>query len=203
VGERTTRIAAIAALSIQPVFFAYWLIAGWLEPHYSPAREFVSEMGAPGMAAPWLLDLMLVVWGISMVLAAIAIRRARPAAMLMLVAGVACALAGPLHMECVPSLHPHCPGIHEPTQQAHQWLSLINELALTFSVFAVAAVLWPRALGKALLVPASVGLAVFILGFFAKTGDPHAGLAQRLGILAAQGWIGLLALWALVARPAR
>jgi hypothetical protein len=40
-----------------------------------------------------------------------------------------------------------------------------------------------------------------VFGLFAKAGDPHAGLAQRVAILSAQGWIGLLAVGALVSRP--
>jgi hypothetical protein len=205
VGERATRIAAWVALAIQPVFFAYWLIAGAVEPHYSPTREYVSEMGASTAARPWLLDLMLVLWGISILAAAFALRRtlnisrvAWPVGLLVL-AGVADALAGPIHLSCAASVHPGCAGSHSFLHEAHNRLAEINQVALTLSAAALAFAQWPRLAGKLLIVPSLFALAFLAAGLSADAHDPHAGLAQRIGFVAAQGWIMVLAVGALFA----
>ena len=204
-GERRTRVAAWTALAIQPVFLAYWLIAGLVEPHYSPTREFVSEMGASTAARPWLLDLMLSLWGVSLLAVAIAVhgatrsRRFAAAVALLAVAGVASVLAGPIHLSCAASVHPHCPGSGSFLHRAHNGLATINQFGIALSSPAVVWALWPRTAAKVLLGPALLGVALLLYGLIAgDPHDPHAGLGQRTGFVVAQGWIMVLAVSALI-----
>lgn len=197
------RRAAWAALLVQPAFLAYWLIASALEPGYSPARQHVSELGAPRAAAPWLLDAMLVLWGASMILAAVAVRRAwagraRLAVALLALAGVCLALAGPFHLTCWPSVARGC-ARGDFSAAAHGILAGTGQIALLLSVPALAWALRGERAGRRLLLPAGIALLV-LLGF--ATG-PHGdrsrrGAEQRVGIAAAQAWIAGIAAAALV-----
>lgn len=200
------RRAAWAALLLQPVFTAYWALAGALEPGYSPTRQHISELGAPRASAPWLLDAMLVVWGASMLLAALALRRALPRARvtmaLLVVAGVAIALAGPFHLACWTSLDPRCPGHDAFSARAHNALAFVNQIALLLSAPALAWALRGTRVGK-LLVPLALIAVVTALGLWAgrPRGDrDRRGAEQRVSIVLAQLWIAGIAGGTLVRR---
>src|SRR5436305_12607748 len=51
------RIRSLAWLAIaaQAVFIASWVIAGALEPGYSPARSTISALEADGASHPWIV----------------------------------------------------------------------------------------------------------------------------------------------------
>jgi hypothetical protein len=50
--RRRVRALACLAIAAQVVFVVGWIIAGALEPGYSPVRSYVSELGRRGAAHP-------------------------------------------------------------------------------------------------------------------------------------------------------
>lgn len=194
---------------MQPVFAAYWLIASATEPGYAPLRQYISELGAPRAAAPVLLDVMLVVWGTSIVLAGWALREVAPrragiAGLLLIVSGIAVGLAGPVHLECWASIHPGCAGAHAALQRGHNALAWISQVALAFSAVMLAWGLRDQIL-RAMLAGASAVVLLYVGGWVGPAGghDRHAGLAQRLGIGSAQVWVLVMAVGVLIATSRR
>ena len=197
------RAGAWVALGVQPVWTACWLLAGALEGGYSPTHQYVSELGWTGDASAWLVNGGLVLWGVSMVAAGVALRavgsrRAVVPAALLMVAGIAIALAGPLHVDCYVTIHKNCG--HSFSHHAHMWLSLVAETGLTLSGPAVAWALWPSLVARLLLPGAALGVGLYAWGWIAGTSDSSIqGVAQRIGILTAEGWLMLIGVGALLA----
>ena len=52
--RRRTLLLAWAAILAQVVFVGGWVLAGALEPRYSPVRQYISELGRDGAANPWI-----------------------------------------------------------------------------------------------------------------------------------------------------
>lgn len=200
---RVARALAWAALAGQLLFIAAWVVAGALEPGYSHVEQAVSELGAGDAAHPWLMNLGLVVLGLSIaglgpaLLTVLPRRRAAGvAAGLFALAGVAVILSGFLHLDC---------GM---TQQAcvdrwdagelswhhatHLWLGLVFNLAFVATPFALARALWPRPSGLLALGCGTTGVVILALFFVLEQPDAAAvGLFQRIGF-------GVVHLWVLI-----
>ena len=70
-----------------------WTAAASLQPRFDPVADTVSALAAPGAADRWVMTLTFLVVGACYVVTALALRPARPAGRLILIAG---ALAGML-----------------------------------------------------------------------------------------------------------
>src|SRR5207237_4805899 len=111
------RVRALACLAIaaQVVFVVGWIIAGALEPGYSPVRSYVSELGRRGAAHPWIFDVSVVVWGIGFIALGVALasalrtrRWAWVAPAVFLFAGVCAILDAPLRLDCATTISHLC-----------------------------------------------------------------------------------------------
>jgi hypothetical membrane protein len=200
--RRRTWLLAWAAIVAQAVFLGGWILAGALEPHYSPVRQYISELGRDGGAHPWLFTLFVGVWGLGFIALAVALvpslrTRPRPLAMpvFFVLAGVCAILVGPLHMDCSPTLSAVCKSREDAGAlswhfYAHAWLSVGIRVALLLTGFAFARSAWPSRLGRLVLGGALVLLVAGIITFFFLHDSfvGSQGLEERLWALVAQLW---------------
>jgi hypothetical membrane protein len=127
-------LLAWAAILAQVVFVGGWITAGALEPHYSPARQFISELGRRGAAHPWIFTIFMAIWGLGFIALAVAIvppLRTRPWPLAMssffLLAGLCAILVGQLQMDCSPTVSAVCrsreaAGVLSWHHYAHEWV---------------------------------------------------------------------------------
>lgn len=204
--RRRTLMLAWAAILAQVVFAGGWVLAGALEPHYSPMRQYISELGRDGAAHPWIFTIFVVVWGLGLIALAVAIvpaLRTRPWPLAMplcfLFAGVCAILVGPLRMDCSPTLSAACKFRYHAGEAswhyyAHTWLSLGINVSLLLTGFAFARSAWPSRLGRLVLGGALVLLAAWLVTFFLHDSFVgYQGLEERLWALVAQLWALLCA----------
>jgi hypothetical protein len=204
--RRRTRLLAWAAIIAQGVFVGGSVLAGALEPHYSPVRQFISELGRRGAANPWIFTAFMTIWGLGFVALAVAIvpalrTRPWPLAMplLFVLAGVCAIAVGRLQMDCSPTVSAVCKsreaaGALSWHHYAHEWVSLAIKVALLLTGFAFARSAWPSLLGRAVLTGALVLLAAGIATFFLHSSfAPYEGLEERLWALVAHLWALLCA----------
>ncbi|HEY7257018.1 MAG TPA: DUF998 domain-containing protein [Solirubrobacterales bacterium] len=204
--RRRTLLLAQAAMVAQVVFLGGWVLAGALEPHYSPARQYISELGREGAAHPWIFLIFVGIWGLGFIALAVALvpsLRARPwplgMPVMFALAGLCAILIGPLHMDCSPTLSAVCKS-HEAASAlswhhyAHVWLSFGIEISLFLSAFAFARSAWPSRLARIVLGGALVVLAVWLATLFLhESFVGYQGLEERLWSLVGQLWALLCA----------
>ena len=159
-----------------------WTAAASLQPRFDPVADTVSALAAPGAADRWVMTLTFVVVGVCYVVTAVALRPARTAGRLILIAG---AVAGMLV-----AANPERAG------DAYPWGHIIWALIGLAGVTAWPAGAWRRGTG----VPwglrpavAAVSVAVLlalVLWFGAEliTGSGQAGLAERVAGTAQALW---------------
>jgi uncharacterized protein DUF998 len=208
--RRVGAAAAWYAIAGQFVFVGAWLLSGGLQDHYSHLEQYVSELGASTMKAPWIVNAGLVVLGSTFIALAAGLRGALPrtrsslvAISLFVVCGAAFALAGPLNLDCAPTLSGACErrldaGAGSWHSEAHYylgWVVLLGTLAIPF------ALAWATRGGRAArpaLVAGLLGVVIVAVAQLGEAGDATAGLAQRFGLGAMQEGLGLVAIALLV-----
>ena len=202
------RVLALSAIAAQVVFVAGWIIAGALEPGYSPVRSYVSELGRRGAAHPWIFDVSVVVWGAGFIALGVALvpalctRRWRWVAPALFVLAGACAIVdAPLRLDCATTISHLCrtqqkAGMLSWREYGHVWASFGIELSLLLTPFALARSLWPGRLARLVLLGASlVAIALVLLaalGGWLGAHSPYgsdAGLWQRAWLLVVHGWV--------------
>lgn len=213
------RRLAIASIAGQLIWLAIAVVAGLIEPGYSPIRDAVSALGARDAARPWLFDSGVAIWGAAFIAAATALLlearrgwRGRLGPALIALTGLAQILDGfPFPADCRRTIDAGCHAREVAGQVswqhvAHGWTYFLGAVMLELSVFAMAWRFrrdgrWGRAdllaLGSGVF-----GLAIFT-GLFFTTGKEahgHYGLVQRLTLTAGGIWvlaltIGLLAIY--------
>jgi hypothetical membrane protein len=204
--RRRTWLLAWAAILAQVVFVGGWVLAGALEPHYSPVRQYISELGRNGAANPWIFTVFVGVWGLGFIALAIASvpplrTRLWPLAMpsMFLLAGICAILVGPLRMDCSTTVSALCKsrgdaGALSWHHYAHGWLSLGINVTLLLSGFAFARSAWPSRLGRLVLGGAVVLLIAWIVTFTLHDSfGGYQGLEERLWAFVAQVWALLCA----------
>jgi hypothetical membrane protein len=204
--RRRTLLLAWAAILAQVVFLGGWLLAGALEPRYSPARQYISELGRRGAAHPWIFTIFVGVWGLGFIALAAAIvpalrQRPWPLAMplLFVLAGVCAILVGPLHMDCSPTVSAVCKsretaGMLSWHHYAHERVSLGINVSLLLTGFTFARSAWPSRLARLVLSGALVLLVAWIVTFMLRDSFVgYQGLEERLWALFAQAWALLCA----------
>jgi hypothetical membrane protein len=204
--RRRTCLLAGAAILAQVVFAGGWVLAGALEPRYSPVRQYISELGRRGAANPWFFAIFVGVWGLGFIALAVAIvpaLRTRPwpwaMPLFFVLAGVCAMLVGPLRMDCSPTVSAVCKsreaaGALSWHHYTHEWVSLGIKVALLLTGFAFARSAWPSRLGRLVLSGALVLLAAGIVTFFLHDSFVgYQGLEERVWALVAQVWALLCA----------
>lgn len=199
--RRRTLLLAWAAILAQAVFLGGWALGGALEPHYSPVRQYISELGRHGAANPWIFVAFMTIWGLGWIALAVAIvqsLRARPWTLAMplffVLAGVCAIAVGPLRMDCSPTLSAVCKSRYDAGAAswhfyAHAWLSLGIKVSLLLTGFAFARSAWPGRLGRLVLGGAVVLLVAGIVTFFLHDSfAPYQGLEERVWAFVAQAW---------------
>lgn len=215
------RTLAWLAVAAQVIFIAGWIIAGALEPHYSPVRSYVSELGRRGAANPWIFDVAVVVWGAGFIALGVALapalrtrRWARVAPALFVLAGICAILDAPLRLDCATTISRVCRAREQAgslswREYGHIWASFGIELSLLLTPFALARSLWPGRAARLVLAGAALVtislLLLAVLGGWVGAHSPYswdAGLWQRIWLLVVHGWV-LICAGALIieARP--
>jgi len=204
-----TRVLAWAAIALQALFWASWLVAATAQPGYDAADSFVSELAADDAAHPWIVMTGIALYGLSFLALAAALRRvlprARLAVALFAVVGAAALVAAFAQLDCAPTVSAACEsrvraGDVSTAHVAHLWASLVAQLAIAATPFALARALWSRPAGVAALIAglAGLGLAV-VLGALQWNLPSGAGYAQRIGLLVVLDWVVIVAAGVLLA----
>jgi len=195
-------LLAWAAILAQAVFLGGWILAGALEPHYSPVRQYLHELGRHGAAHPWIFTTFMGAWGLGFIALAVAIvpvlrTRPWPLAMplLFVLAGVCAILLGPLHINCSPAVSSVCKSrgtasMHSWRYYADVWLSLGINISLLLTGFTFARSAWPSRLARLVLGGALMLLLAGIVTFMLHDSFVgYQGLEERLWALVAQLWM--------------
>ena len=207
-GRSTARTLVWVAFAAQAAFFASWIVAGALEPHYSHVQSYVSELAAQNATHPWIETIGIAALGLSLIAlgaalpAALPRRRALPA-LAFVAAGVVAGLAAAFPLDCSTTIDHHCKALQDAGDlswhhYAHLWLGLANTIFLVLTPFALARALWPGTTAAVLLSAGSTGVGIAVLSFVGG-GAPGAaaGLIQRLGLVVVLVWVVIVGVWVL------
>jgi hypothetical protein len=207
-GRSTARVLVWAAFAGQALFFASWIVAGALEPHYSHLDSYISELAARDAAHPWIETAGIAALGVSLLAlggalaAALPRRRALPVAAFAL-AGATVALAAIFPLDCATTVSHHCKALQDAGELSwqhytHLWLGLAETVFLVLTPYALARALWPGTAAAVLLVCGTIGLAIGVLSTFGHDASGAAdGLIQRFGFLVLLIWVALVGAWVL------
>jgi hypothetical protein len=203
------------AFAGQAVFFASWLVAGALEPHYSHVEQGVSELAGRQAENPAIVSVGLAAAGVSLLALAAALpaalerRRAMPVA-LFAGAGLAMVLMAVFPIDCSIAVDERCKALSDAgslswQHYAHLWLSLVEFVLLLFTPFALARALWPGTAAAAFLAAGAAG-AVIAAASIAAYAVPGAadGLIQRTNLVVLLVWVLIVGgriLWATRGAP--
>jgi Protein of unknown function (DUF998) len=207
-GRSTTRALVWLAFAVQAVFFASWIVAGALEPHYSHVESYVSELAARDAAHPWIETVGIVALGLSLVALGAALpaalgRRRGLAAASFGAAGVAGILAAVFPLDCATTVSHHCQALQDAgdlswQHYAHLWLGLAETVFLALTPFALSRALWPGTTAAVLLGCGAFGLGIAVLSTFGHDVSGAAdGLIQRFGFTVVLIWVLLVGAWVL------
>jgi Protein of unknown function (DUF998) len=206
------RSLAWLAVAAQPVFVVLWIVGGGLQPHYSAVVQPVSELGALTAHDPWVVNSGLILMGVSLLAVAPglgALLPRRPATVLAVamfaVAGIAFVLTGVFRMDCSLTGSAACLARYHHGQlsshsSVHAWAGLLAQVALLIGPFALARALWLRPVAVLCLIAGLVGIGLGVIGEISylatggiKVGSGINGLMERLGLIAANIWLLLVA----------
>jgi len=200
--RRQVRVLAWTAIAAQAAFVLGWLLGRALEDGYSPIRDYVSELGREGAAAPWTFGVTVVIWGAGFAalgLALVPTLRGRPwsriAPALFALAGILAILLVAFRLDCATTMSHTCKAMREAGtlswhDYAHGWSSVALEATLWLTPFALARAVWPSRLSRLLLLGgAAMGVAIGVVWATGVGWGPSAGLVQRLELFVVHGWV--------------
>jgi hypothetical protein len=196
------------AFAGQALFFASWIVAGALEPHYSHVQSYVSELAARSGAHPWIETIGIAAFGVSLVALGAALAGALPrrralAAAAFAAAGVAALLAAVFPLDCATTISHECKRLQDAgalswQHYAHLWTGLVTTAFIVLTPFALARALWPGTTAAVLLAIGTSGVAIGALSTFGHDAPGAAdGLIQRLGLLVVLAWVAIVGAWVL------
>jgi hypothetical protein len=205
-GMKWVRLVAWFAIAAQVLFVAAWVVAGALEDGYSHLDHHVSELGADGAANPAIVNVAILLLGLSLAAVAAALARVLPtrpatrvAVALFVLAGLGIVISAVFNADCSTAVDPACQARWDAWEvdtsaKIHGWASFGTELVLLGTPFALARALWDSPVSAPTLVAGVAGLAIAV-GVTVLFGIDHApdGLTQRLSLLALHVWIVLIA----------
>src|SRR5690349_5605358 len=98
------RLRALAwfAIAAQACFVVSWIVAGAMEPGYSPGRSTISALAAQDATHPWIVMAGLVAFGLGTLALAVALP-ARVTAVLFALAGAGFVVAAFARLPCDPA----------------------------------------------------------------------------------------------------
>jgi hypothetical protein len=213
------RRLAIASIAGQAIWVLIVVIGGLIEPGYSEVRDAVSVLGARNATHPWLFDIGVAIWGISFILAAVALVLDGPRGLrgwlgpgLIAFTGLAQILDGfPFPADCQKTIEAACyardvAGELSWRDAAHGWIFFLGAVALELSVFAIAWRMhgdkrWGR-FDLFALFAGIAGLLIFCGLSLISNNEPggHYGLVQRLALAAGGLWVLILTAGLLIVR---
>jgi hypothetical protein len=212
------RALAWGAIAVQPLFVAAWAVSGALQAHYSALEQGVSDLGGLTARHAWIMELALVLIGLSLIALAPPLRKLLPrrpaagvAAILFALAGLGFVLTAAFRVDCSLSVGHTCSdrfdaGLLSWHTSAHIWASLFLQLALLGTPFALARALWPSYEAAAALSAAGTGITIAVatgIGIGVSDQGGPGGLVQRLGLVSVHAWILIVAIGILYATRAR
>jgi hypothetical protein len=204
-----------ASFAGQAGFVASWLIAGAAQPHYSHLEQSISELAARTAAHPWIetTGVVLLAAAVAALAGALALvlprRRGLPVALFAGAAAVFLVLAF-TRLDCAPTVDARCHALQDAGalstgHYVHAWSSLLADLFLLATPFALAYALWPGTAAAQVLACGGFGLAIAAVTiptwFVDGTAD---GLVQRADLAVLHLWLVLVGggvLWATRAGP--
>jgi hypothetical protein len=206
-GRSTARALVWTAFGGQALFFASWIVAGAVEPHYSHVQRYVSELSARNAAHPWIETVGLAAFGVSLVALGAAVfaglprRRLLPAALFAL-AGAAGLATAIFPLDCSTTVDHHCKVLQDASalswhHYTHLWAGLANRVFLVLTPFALARALWPGTSAAVLLSCGATGIAIGVLTAFGDSPGAASGLIQRVGLAVVLIWVLLVGVWIL------
>jgi hypothetical protein len=206
-GRSKARALVWVAFAAQATFFASWIVAGALEPHYSNVQRYVSELAARNAAHPWIETIGLVAFGASLIAIGIAVSAALPRRRLLplvlfALAGAAALATAIFPLDCSTTVDHHCKVLQDASalswqHYAHLWAGLANRVFLVLTPFALARALWPGTAAAVLLSCGSTGIAIGVLTAFGDDSGSASGLVQRIGLVVVLVWVLLVGVWIL------
>jgi hypothetical protein len=179
------------------VFWSAILVAAALEPGYSNRRDYVSTLAAHGAEQGELAVLGILAAAGSMLAAAVLVRPLSvTAAIAVGLAGIGFVIAAFTRLECPDGAAACGLGgrfeISGSTEIGHWTATTVSSMLLIGGMAIVGAALVRR--GRTPAGIASVAAAAITAGAFLATGGDNPGGIQRVGIVAATGWLAALAL---------
>src|SRR3954469_23030351 len=117
-GRSTARALVWLAFAGQGIFFAAWIVAGAIEPHYSHVDSYVSELAARDAAHPWIETIGIAAFGLSLICLGAALFAALPrrrtlAAAVFALAGLAAICTAIFPLECAPTVSHQCRALQD------------------------------------------------------------------------------------------
>jgi hypothetical protein len=207
---RVRRWATVAVVG-QSIFPLAWLVAGGLERGYSHERQYVSELAARNAGHAWIADIGIAALGISFFGLGMALSAALPKrswsglpAALFIALGVGMLLVILFPLDCSPTVDPVCKSRLEDwglswRHYAHEFVSLVLQLMIAATPFALALALRRGPLARIALALGLIGLVLGAGQFVATAADgDRTGIYQRAGLIVMQGWAYLIAAGLLV-----
>ena len=207
-GRSTARALVWVAFAGQALFFAAWVVAGALEPHYSHIESYVSELAARDAAHPWIETIGIAAFGVSLLALGAALpaalpRRRAPAVVSFAVAGLTGILVAIFSLDCATTVSHQCQALQDAgdlswQHYAHLWLGLVSIVFIALTPFALARALWPGTTAAVLLATGSVGLGIGLFTTFGHDAPGAAdGLIQRFGLTVVLIWVLIVGAWVL------
>jgi Protein of unknown function (DUF998) len=210
------RQLAIIAIVAQSVFPLTWLIAGGVSDGYSHEEQYVSELAARDAEHAWIAAIGIAALGLSWIALGLALRAALPRrrwswlpSALFVTTGAATTLVVLLPVDCSSSVDDACRTLERGwdlswRHYAHGFVAWANQLLLAATPFALALALRPGLLSRLAFALGVVGLLIGAGQLVAQFADEdRAGIYQRAGLVAVQGWTYLLAAAMLLAATVR
>jgi Protein of unknown function (DUF998) len=196
-----------AAFAGQALFFASWIVAGALQPHYSHIQSYVSELAARDAAHPWIDTVGIAAFGVSFLCLGAALFAALPrrrtlAATAFALAGVAAIFAASFPLDCAPTISHQCRALQDAgdlswQHYGHLWASFANVVFLVLTPFALARALWPGTTAAVLLACGATGVAIGAATQLGGEQRGAEGLSQRAGLTVVLIWVLLVGSWIL------
>ena len=196
--------AAAFAVPVLAGLACFWcgiLVAAALEPGYTHRRDYVSTLAAHGAEHAGVAIFAIVAAAVSMVFASLLVRHVSPAAgFAIALAGVGFVVAAFTRLDC-PDGAAGCGlggrfEISGSTEIGHWTATTVSSILMIGGIALTGGALIRR--GRAISGAATLAAAAVTAAAFLATGGDSAGLAQRIGIVVATGWLAVLAVAALV-----
>jgi hypothetical membrane protein len=197
-----SRRVAVAVIALVGIFWVAVVVAGFVNPHYSHARDYISALASVGAEHPWLGMLAIAAVGVAFVLTAVLVNVfSRTAAVAVGLAGVGYVFGAFARLRCLEGAA-FCGVGDRVSEDLENTRGYVHETAVVASTLLL--VIAMTALGIALLrrgerpvgVASLVAAVATVVTFALVSGDTP-GAEQRLWVAVMTLWTVGVATWAL------